>query len=133
MTRMDNLGVVIGIVNKEGKLLMIKRAKQEGELLWAFPGGKVEAGETKEEACVREILEETNVKARIVDVLGNRVHPYTNVNMTYFLCEYVEGEAKVLDINEILEVKFKSKEEFFRDVTTDIFPPVLQYINCDIK
>ena len=125
--------VVIGIVNRNGKLLMIKRAKKEGELLWAFPGGKVESGETKEEACVREVFEETNVKVRVIDVLGQRVHPDTNINMTYFLCEYIEGEAKVRNYNEILKVEYKSKEEFFREIKTNVFPAVLKYINSNIN
>ena len=128
-----NRAVVIGIVKKDNKLLMIKRAKKEGELLWAFPGGKVEIGETKEEACVREVKEETNVEVKVIGVLGQQVHPNTNVDMTYFLCEYITGDAKVMDSSEILEVTYKSRDEFFRDVKTKIFLPVLEYINSNIQ
>ena len=56
---------------------MVKRAKQEGNLLWAFPGGKVEDGETGEEACIREVYEETGVNVSILSLLGERVHPDT--------------------------------------------------------
>ena len=82
---------------------------------------------------MREILEETNIKVKIVRILGQRLHPDTNTDITYFLCEYVEGEEKVIDANEIKEVAYKSKNEIIRDVKTDIFPEVQKYINDRIK
>lgn len=56
--------IVVGIVNKDNKILMIKRVKKENNLIWAFPGGKVNNGETPEEACGREIFEETNIELK---------------------------------------------------------------------
>ena len=125
--------VVIGIVNKDGKILMIKRAKKEGNLEWAFPGGKVELGETKEVACVREIYEETNLNVEIIEKLGERMHPETNMNLTYFLCKYIDGEIKILDYEEIADIEFKNKLQFERDVKTDVFFPVKKYIKENIK
>lgn len=125
--------VVIGIVDKDGKILMIKRAKKEGDLVWAFPGGKVEDGETKEQACIREVFEETGINIQIKQILGERIHPNTQAKLTYFLCDYVNGEITILDETEILEIAYKSKEEFYRDVKTDIYPPVLEYIKKYIK
>lgn len=125
--------VVIGIINKEGKLLMIKRAKKEGDLEWVFPGGKVELGETKEEACIREVFEETGINVEILEKLGERIHPNTNIKLTYFLCKYVSGEIKILDYDEIIDIEYKNKENFERDVKTDIFSPVKQYIKKYIK
>ena len=72
--------VVIGIINKDDKILMIKRAKKEGELEWVFPGGKVEENETEEEACIREVFEETGIHVVVVDKIGERIHPDTNMN-----------------------------------------------------
>ncbi len=46
--------VVVGIVAKDRKVLMIKRAKKEGDLVWAFPGGKVEDNETKLEKFLKK-------------------------------------------------------------------------------
>lgn len=40
---------------------------------------------------------------------------------------------RVTDLNEVLEIVYKNKAEFFRDVKTDIFLPVLEYINENIK
>ena len=99
--------VVIGIVNKNGKILMIKRAKKEGNLLWAFPGGKVEDGETKEQACIREVHEETGIIVTTKQVLGERIQPDTNRKITYFLCDYVSGQIKLSNENEIIEMETK--------------------------
>lgn len=125
--------VVVGIVDKDGKILMIKRAKKEGDLVWAFPGGKVEEGETKEQACIREVYEETGINVKIKQILGERVHPNTNAKMTYFLCNYVNGQIMILDDTEVVDIAYKSKEEFNRDVKTDIYPPVKEYIKKYIK
>lgn len=125
--------VVIGIVNKEGKLLMIKRRKQEENLVWSFPGGKVEEGETKEQACIREVFEETGINVKIKETLGERIHPNTNVKITYFLCSYVSGEIMILDENEVVDIAYKNNEEFNRDVKTDVYPPVKKYIKEYIK
>ena len=125
--------VVVGIINKDGKILMIKRVKKEGNLVWAFPGGKVENLETKEEACIREVYEETGINVKINKILGERVHPNTNTNLTYFLCDYLSGEITILNENEICAIEYKNQEEFNRDVKTDIYPPVKNYIKKYIK
>jgi len=125
--------VVVGIVDKDGKILMIKRAKKEGDLVWAFPGGKVEDNETKEQACVREVFEETGINVQIKKILGERIHPNTQAKLTYFLCDYLNGEITILDETEILDIAYKNKEEFNRDVKTDVYPPVFEYIKKYIK
>ena len=125
--------VVVGIVDKDGKILMIKRSKKEGDLVWAFPGGKVEDNETKEQACIREVFEETGISVQINKVLGERIHPNTQAKLKYFLCDYLNGEITILDEEEILDVAYKNKEEFNRDVKTDVYPPVFEYIKKYIK
>ncbi len=125
--------VAIGIVNYDSRVLMIKRAKKEGNLVWAFPGGKVEDGETKEEACIRELYEETGLNVSIIELLGERTHPETGAKIAYFLCKQENGEIKVQDKNEILEVAYKTRKEFENDVKTDVFEPVKRYIKRFIK
>lgn len=125
--------VSIGIVNHNGRILMIKRAKKEGNLVWAFPGGKVEDGETKEEACIREVYEESGIKVSIIKLLGERVHPDTGVKIAYFLCNQEDGNIVIKDSNEILEVAYKTKDEFDKDVKTDVYKPVKKYIRKNIK
>ncbi len=127
------MNVVIGIVKKDNKILMIKRAKEEGNLVWAFPGGKVEEAETLEDACIREVFEETGITVEIEKLLGERIHPNTNVKLTYFLCAYKKGNPSISNKDEICEIQYKDKEEFERDVKTDIFPPIKDYIKKYIK
>ncbi|MBQ9279603.1 MAG: NUDIX hydrolase [Clostridia bacterium] len=121
--------VVVGIVKKDERLLMVKRTKKEGDLVWTLPGGKIEENETGKQACAREVKEETGITISVISEIGGRIHPDTNVRITYFLCKYIEGETKVIDSEEIKEVAFKTKEEFKRDVTTDVFPGVLMVMN----
>lgn len=58
------------IVVSEGKLLMIKRAKDPGAGLWTVPGGRLERGEHLKDAVRREVLEETGVEVEVGDLLG---------------------------------------------------------------
>ncbi len=125
--------VACGIVNKDDKVLMVKRAKKEGDLLWVFPGGKVELGETSEQACIREVFEESGLNVSIIGLIGERVHPNTGIKITYYLCQCESGEIRILDKNEILEVAFKTKQEFIDDVKTDVYEPVKKYILKKIK
>jgi len=125
--------VVVGIINIEDQILMIRRSKKEGNLEWCFPGGKVEENETKEEACIREVYEETGVNVIIKKKLGERIHPDTKIKITYFLCHYIVGEFKISNPNEIRQISLKTKVEIENIVGTDIFYPVKDYIKKYIK
>ena len=125
--------VAIGIVTHNDKILMIKRAKKEGNLVWAFPGGKIEDGETKEEACIREVYEETGLNVSIIKLLGERIHPDTGIKIAYFLCKQESDKYKILDNSEILEIAYKTKQEFEEDVKTDVYEPVKAYIKQNIR
>lgn len=64
--------VIVGLVIHKNRILMVKRDEPEvkgAHLKWEFPGGKVDFGETIEEAIVREIREETGVLVRIKRLL----------------------------------------------------------------
>ena len=58
---MKTIEVVAAIIHQGGKILATQRGYGEWKGMWEFPGGKMEAGETEEEAIVREIREELNV------------------------------------------------------------------------
>ncbi|MFD9223780.1 NUDIX hydrolase [Streptomyces sp. NPDC060064] len=93
--------ISMAIIVSDGRVLMIRRRQREGKLLWAFPGGGIEAGETPEQAAVREVDEEVGLEVKSVQVLGSRVHPYTGADMTYVACDVVAGEAFVKDEEEL--------------------------------
>lgn len=58
------------IVERDGKVLMVRRGNQPGYGLWSIPGGYVDRGEVVEEAAVREVLEETGLEVEIGRLLG---------------------------------------------------------------
>ena len=72
-------------------------------LLWEFVGGKVEPGETKEQALIRECKEELNIILSVGDVFMDVVHEYPDltVHLTLFNATIAEGEPQKLEHNDI--------------------------------
>ncbi|MEU1088920.1 NUDIX hydrolase [Streptomyces sp. NPDC005892] len=120
--------VSTAIIVDGGKVLMIRRQVREGKLLWAFPGGGIEAGETPEQAAVRETSEEVDLEVEAVRVLGDRVHPNTGVHMTYVACELISGDAAVGDAEEIAEVAWVALDEIPDYVPYGLFGPVQEHL-----
>ncbi len=58
-----------GVAIRDGKILLVKRAHKPAEGYWSIPGGRVEKGETLEEAVKREMLEECSVSVEVGDVV----------------------------------------------------------------
>jgi 8-oxo-dGTP diphosphatase len=58
------------VLDDAGRLLLIRRANPPAQGLWSLPGGRVEAGESSEDAVVRELLEETGISAAIDQYVG---------------------------------------------------------------
>lgn len=64
-----------GIVLVDGQLVLIRRGKEPGKGKYALPGGFVEYGETLEECIVREVYEETGLRAEVLDLVGTYSDP----------------------------------------------------------
>lgn len=124
--------VSMAIITEGDRVLMVRRRQQEGKLLWAFPGGGIEAGESAEQAAVREVAEEVALEVKSVRILGARVHPQTGADMTYVACEPVAGEARVEDAEELAEVAWISLEEIPTYVPWGLFPPVQEYLEGEL-
>ncbi len=75
------------VVAHGGRVLLIRRTSPAGALLWTFPSGKVEPGESAAEAAAREAGEEAGIVVEPLVVLGSRVHPTTGWRVVYVACQ----------------------------------------------
>ncbi|MFF2944056.1 NUDIX hydrolase [Streptomyces niveus] len=123
-------GISTAIIVDGERVLMIRRREREGKLLWAFPGGGIEAGETPEQAAVRETAEEVGLEVKAERVLGERVHPNTGRHMTYVACELISGKAVVGDEEEIAEVAWLTLAEIPDYVPYGLFGPVQAHLDA---
>ena len=91
------------IWNKDRFMICQRPAHKARGLLWEFVGGKVEPGETKEQALIRECQEELAVTLSIGDVFMDVVHEYPDltVHLTLFNAAILEGIPKKLKHNDI--------------------------------
>ena len=68
--------------------------------LWEFPGGKVEAGESDEQALLRELREELRVEAQVGERLGDDLPIGTTAVLRVYLCRLLSGEPQLVDHDE---------------------------------
>lgn len=96
--------VVAALIRDKNKFMICQRpAHKTRGLLWEFVGGKVEKGESKQQALIRECREELDVTVSVGDVFIEVIHEYPDmtVDLTLFSCEIAEGEPKMLEHNDI--------------------------------
>lgn len=105
---------VAGLVSDAHGNVLIVRSPKRG---WEFPGGQVEAGETLEEALVREIEEESGITAAVTRLVamysnvgqrGTDGWPRPTILMADFLCDYISGDPRTSD--ESLEVRWVPRD-----------------------
>ncbi|NLP35888.1 MAG: (deoxy)nucleoside triphosphate pyrophosphohydrolase [Clostridiales bacterium] len=96
---MKNIEVVAAILVKEDKILATKRGYGEFMNMWEFPGGKIEPGEAKEEALLREIREELNIEISIGDLLCTVDYDYPDFHLTMhcFICTVTDGKITLIE------------------------------------
>ncbi len=108
----------VAILIKDNKVLLIHRINEKE--YYVYPGGGVEEGETIEQAVLRELLEETTIKAKINRLLYKQI--YNDGSEQYFyLCEYIEGKPKLSD-DSIEKERMLNKEfkEYYNPLWVDI-------------
>ena len=107
---MKCIEVVAAIIRKEDKIFATQRGYGEWKDWWEFPGGKMEVGETPEEALKREIREELSTEISVEELLCTVEHDYPKFHLTLhcYLCSLL---TEALLLNEHEAAKWLSKEE----------------------
>ena len=96
--------VVAALVWRDDKFMICQRPAHKARgLLWEFVGGKVELGETKEQALIRECREELAVAISVGDIFFDVTHEYPDltVHLTLFNAVIIDGEPQKLEHNDI--------------------------------
>lgn len=97
------------IIERNGRILLVRRANQPGYGLWSMPGGYVDRGEVVEEAAVREVKEETGLSVEIDLLLGLFCEAGHPVMVAAFVAHEVGGGLR--PGSETLEVGFFSLDD----------------------
>lgn len=107
---MKKIEVVAAIIVKEKKVFATQRGYGEFKDGWEFPGGKIELGESSEEALVREIREELDVDIKVGRLLETVEYDYPRFHliMHCFICELLSEE---IILKEHEDAKWLAEEE----------------------
>lgn len=99
------IAVVGGVIRREGRILLSRRVRGADIGKWEFPGGKLERGETPEQALVRELREELGIEVRVGAVEGCVADwngaKGEGILLMFYGCEIVSGEPQCLDCGGI--------------------------------
>ena len=96
---MKTINVVAAIIKKDNRIFAVQRGYGDFKDMWEFPGGKIEEGETPENALSREILEElkTSIKVgALIDTIDYD-YPTFHLHMYCYLCEIIDGDLLLLE------------------------------------
>lgn len=96
--------VVAALIAEKGRFMIFQRPEGKTRaLLWEFVGGKVEKGETRQEALIRECREEIAVTVEVGELFAdvNHVYPDMTIHLTLFSCRIREGVPQKLEHREI--------------------------------
>ena len=96
---MKTVNVVAAIIIKDKKIFATQRGYGEFKDGWEFPGGKVEKGETPENAIVREIKEELDTVIEVKEYFDTVEYDYPNfhLSMKCYICTVVSGKLELLE------------------------------------
>jgi ADP-ribose pyrophosphatase YjhB (NUDIX family) len=111
------------VIDESGKWLVVKKKYSGLKGMWSLPAGFVNAGETVDEAVIREVREETGLQTSIKGIIGVRSGVIQNDisdNMMIFLLENKETSSIRIEEKELWDVGWKSPQELLEDDKTSV-------------
>ena len=122
--------VVAALIWQDDKFMICQRPAHKARgLLWEFVGGKVDPGESKQQALIRECREELAVEVSVGDVFMEVLHEYPDllVRLTLFNSAIVSGEPQMLEHNDIRWIKVEQIPDFaFCPADVDILKKLME-------
>jgi 8-oxo-dGTP diphosphatase len=99
--------IVGALIEKDGFFLIAQRKYGDTGETWEFPGGKIEANETEEQALKREIKEEIEIEIDIIKFIDTKRYDYPTrtIEMNLYLCKYLSGRIKLNEHKNIDWIK----------------------------
>ena len=109
-SNMKRIEVVAAIIRRDDRIFATQRGYGEWKDWWEFPGGKMEAGETREEALRREIREELSTEISVDRFMCTVEYDYPQFHLTmhFFLCSLL---TEALHLNEHEAARWLAKDE----------------------
>lgn len=95
--------VVAGMIEQDGRYLITQRRPTATlPLLWEFPGGRAEEGETDEQALQRELAEEMSIQVEVEERVIHVEHAYADYDIDFrvFRCRITDGEVRHLGVHD---------------------------------
>lgn len=122
---METVNVVSAIIHDGDYMFVAQRGNGKCKGYWEFPGGKIEANETDEEALVREIQEELDITINVENFVENIVFPIPTriLNIRFYNASIKEGSIKLLEHSDS---KWITKDSLD---SVDWLPSDIQLIN----
>jgi 8-oxo-dGTP diphosphatase len=120
--------VVCAIIERDGRFLIARRA--EGKHLahkWEFPGGKVEAGESEQDALRRELREELQIEVEIIERMTPVMYCYADraLRLIAWRCRLIGDEPGSCEHEELRWIRIEDTDEF--DFPEADLPVIVEY------
>jgi len=99
---MKKIEVVAAVICRENKVFATQRGYGEFKDWWEFPGGKIEPGETPEEALKREILEELHTEISVDKFLTTIEYDYPKFHLVMYcyICHVIKGDLELVEAED---------------------------------
>ena len=109
---MKTIKVAAAVIRDDNKIFATARGYGEYKGWWEFPGGKIEEGETPQEALVREIREELAVEIEVEDLIQTIEYDYPNFHLS-MNCFWATIKSGHLELKEAEDAKWLSKDDLY--------------------